>query len=213
MVRFCVDLDMCRFWLWYYLTWKTHGSVQSTVSLFTVSVRSHNMLFSSLHLAGHKQLSCQHNSPSLKKKDTNVLHYVNQTLTCMCVYRGFIRRPMKHHTKCNYTHYAWHLAPLHKWSLQLGLMKEAICKTIQIQMTVNFQLLSSALSFALSRFSLLQTPTSLCCCWFFCCCFLIMIPVWSDVTSCHHNTLWKYEDSAWHNKNNSVQFKYHINST
>lgn len=79
--------------------------------------------------------------PLLKKKEeeeTNVLHYVNQTLTCMCVYRGFIRRPMKHHAKCNYTHCAWHLAPLHKWSLQLGLMKEVICKTIQKQMTLNF---------------------------------------------------------------------------
>lgn len=94
-----------------------------------------------------------------KKRETSVLHYVNQTLTCTCVYRGFIRRPMKRHTKCNYTHCAWHLAPLHKWSLQLGLMKEAICKTIQIQMTVNFQLLSSALRFARTH-TLLSPPAA-----------------------------------------------------
>lgn len=111
-----------------------------------------------------------------KKQERNVLHYVNQTLTCTCIYRGFIRRPMKRHTKCNYTQCAWHLAPLHKWSLQLGLMKEAICKTIQIQMTVNCQLLSSALRFVLTPFPLLETPTSL---WGF---FSHMIPVLYDVT-------------------------------
>lgn len=123
--------------------------------------------------------------PLLKKKEeeTNVLHYVNQTLTCMCVYRGFIRRPMKHHAKCNYTHCAWHLAPLHKWSLQLGLMKEVICKTIQKQMTLNFSV--SVISSEVCTRTLFSPPDAhITVCFFFC----HTIPVWSDMTSCQITT-------------------------
>lgn len=95
-----------------------------------------------------------------KKKKTNVLHYVNKTVTCMCVHWGFIRRQMKRRAKCNYTRCAWHLTTLHKWSLQLELMKEAICKTIQVQMMVNLQRLSSVIRQTLTCSSLLYNYTS-----------------------------------------------------
>jgi len=92
------------------------------------------MFFLSQHYFTHNYCGSRlHPSPQKK----NVLHYVNQTVTCMCVHRGFIRRQMKRHAKCNYTRCAWHLTTLYKWSLQLELMKEAICKTIQVQMMVN----------------------------------------------------------------------------
>lgn len=48
---------------------------------------------------------------------------------------------MKRNPKCNYMQPMWQFTALHKWSLQLELMKEAICKTIQVQMIVNLQVL------------------------------------------------------------------------